>query len=434
VRAQVLLPYSSMVHAPTALSGHHTLTLLMTMYSVRSAPVTVVLTTLSQDRKTSCTAMSATYYVDPMLIETWPTGKKILNKRLPYLAPRLLALSRRHISLLVQRKVIWNAKLMLIEGHQATDILHIEHQRSGPSKMTSEATFRTQLPPNVVLSVCSTNNYSHPMPAKQESRLAQMVEFTLAMFKMLNQAIILPLLRAPPWIQPAGTVHSLIQALPWFQHMGRNLCTFLTRLYELRMLLKWQQPIQCSDSVIRTPNEAITIMSLVLIHCSTRPYVWSDTPTLTMHTYHIYDALKTANKLGLTIKREMSMIASKQAQISLRTIAITYLTLSSSCRPIRWNYVWHSWLSPLQKLYLFAGKLPSATPQCTIQHEVLSYHSLDSNSTTIKLEFEALMLIPTWWPPSLNHTNAQHIPDIPRKPPYSVTMVVLPNPCSCLLP
>jgi len=346
----------------------------------------------------------------------------------------LLALSRRHISLLVQRKVIWNAKLMLIEGHQATDILHIVHQRSGPSKMTSEATFRTQLPPNVVLSVCSTNNYSHPMPANQESRLAQTVKFPLAMFKILSQAIVLPLLRAPPWIQPTGTVRSLIRALPWFHLIGRNLCTFLTRFYESRMRLKWQQPIQCSDSVVHTPNEVITIMSLVLVQCSTRPSVRPDMPTLTLHTYHTYDALNIANKLRLTIKRAMFMITCKQAQMPLRTIAITYLILSSSCRnPIRWNNGWHSWLSSLQEAYLFMGKLPSATPQCTIQHEVLNYHSLDSNSTT-ELDFEALMLIQMWWQFSLNHTNAQHTPDIPRKPPYSVTMVVLPDPCSCLLP
>jgi len=276
----VILPYSSTVDAPIALSGHNTMTLLMTMSSVRSTPVAVVLTTSCQDRETSCTAMSATYYdvkrskvslvipvanvsdtlarcfkniiaegsssqsvltaltalrlstpFDPMLIEKWPTKLKIPNKRLPRLVPRLLALSRRHISLLVRRKVIWNAKLMLIEGHQATDIQHITHH-SGPREVTREATFGMRPPPNVMLSVWSTNNYSHPMPTNQESHLAQMVELPLAMSKMLSQAIVLPHMRAPPWIRPTGTVNSRIRAPAWFQLTSHILHTFLTRLFE----------------------------------------------------------------------------------------------------------------------------------------------------------------------------------------------------------
>jgi len=87
-----------------------------------------------------------------------------------------------------------------------------------------------------------------------------------------------------------------------------------------------------------------------------------------------------------------------------------------------------------QEAYSLLERLPSASLQCGIQKEILEPHSPNSNFMSVRPVLEALTLITTWMPFFLDHMVTHHGPDIPRKPPYKVTMVVHPDLCSCLIP
>jgi len=305
---------------------------------------------------------------------------------------------------------------MLIEDHQTTEIQQILHQCSSTREVTSGGTLGLQPLHHIMLSVCSrlmkTATYTDPKSGTQESWLAQTVKLLLSISKVMSQTVILPLVRAPPWIQPSSFIPSLIWAPPWTQLSSRIPRTFPTRLYKSKPRPEWQQPT-IPNNVIGTldETEAITLMKLDLDQCSVTTHVWSDCQSSLLHTYHSHVVPSTAIK-----------------------------PLSLFRKPILWNHKsspsgsngWHSWSSSLQEAYSLTERLPAASLQCAIQKEVLEFHSPNSNFMSVRLALEALTLITTWSPFFLDHNVTQHPPDIPIKPP-DIPVDLLPVTSLCLL-
>jgi len=153
------------------------------------------------------------------------------------------------------------------------------------------------------------------------------------------------------------------------------------------MLPTWYQPVQRPDSVIGTldQTEAIIIMQLVLVRCS------------------------TAGKRCFTIKTTTSMIKNKRTLQQIFTLLSFRASLDDSS--------WHLW--PRRLLYTL------------MQARKSQPHGADI--IVIKLDSELPTLVTTWSRSSLSHATAQHHLDIPRRPPDKLTIVVPPGPGSSLL-